>query len=374
MILLESLTDPREAEFLKDRLFREARSAGQLFHPCIVVVLDVGYEGDTAFIAMERVEGQTLQQMISAGSVHRRKRRSAFCIRPPRRSITRISTAWCIAILSPPTSWCRPECMVKVADFGIAKIMSAQNATQSGIVMGTPTYMSPEQIEGLPVDGRSDQFALTVLAYELLTGVRPFQGDSLASLAHSIVYAERPLATSVNPALPASINAILGRGFARSAADRYASCGEMVRAIESALDNVPVPAAILAPPPAPVATIAPAAPPVVVPVTEVATAPPPKKGNGMIWLFAIAVVVLIVIAAAYVIYRPGGSAPVPKPAAVSIVVQHFVAEPTSIEAGSASKLTWAVTGRNRSPSITASETSRPADRSPSRRPNRPPIF
>jgi len=338
VILLERLTDPREAEFLRDRLFREARSAGKLFHPCIVVVLDVGQEGDTAFIAMEKVEGQTLQHMLAAG------------YRPSTDQTLGILHQTAAALdyahlngvvhrdIKPANIMVQAGMLVKVADFGIAKIMSAQNATQSGIVMGTPTYMSPEQIEGLPVDGRSDQFALSVLAYELLTGERPFQGDSLAALAHRIVYAERPLATDANPALPPSINAVLGRGFARSAADRYGSCGELVRAIETALDNPP-PAAPIHEPVAVAAPVTPA--PAPSPPTE---ATPAKKTGAGIWIFAIAMIALIAIAVAYVIYRPQVEAPSPKPAAASIVVQRFVAEPSSIQSGSASRLSWAVAG------------------------------
>ena len=343
VIRIEDLTEQREAEFLKDRLFREARSAGQLFHPCIVVVLDVGQEGDTAFIAMERVEGRTLQQMLLAG------------YRPGIDETLGILHQTAAALdyahqhgvvhrdIKPANIMVQDGMLVKVADFGIAKIMS-QNATQSGVVMGTPTYMSPEQIEGQPVDGRSDQFSLAVLAYELLTGVRPFQGDSLAALAHSIVYAERPLATEANPALPAEIDPVLRRAFARAPAERYGSCAELARAIESAFDNPPVPVAAEVDAP-PLDTFIP-----FVPDTTMQAAPalpePTQPKSGKIWYFAIpiALILAIAIAAALVLYRPAPVAPAPAPAATKIVVQRFAAEPSSIEPGSMSRLNWAVTG------------------------------
>ncbi len=378
VIRIEQLTEQKEAEFLTDRLFREARSAGQLFHPCIVVVLDVGQEGDTAFIAMERIEGHTLQQIIAAGH------------RPTFDQILGILHQTAAALdyahqhgvvhrdIKPANIMVQAGMLVKVADFGIAKIMSAQNATQSGVVMGTPTYMSPEQIEGLPVDGRSDQFSLAVLAYELLTGVRPFQGDSLASLAHSIVYAERPLATVANPALPAAVNPVLQRAFARPPEQRYASCGDLVRAIESALDTPataappPMPAMSIpqAPPtfvPAPFApgtvapapaTVAPAPTPTLGPQTlgpQTFAGPPAKSGAGKTWLIAIGVLLLVAVAigATFVLSRrespapapAASSTPAPTPASTTrIAVQRFAAEPANIEPGAMSRLNWSVTG------------------------------
>src|SRR5208282_5616430 len=124
---------------------------------------------------------------------------------------------------------------VKVSDFGIAKSMSTQHGTVAGMILGTPSYMSPEQVEALPVDGRSDQFSLAVVAYELLGGNRPFQGDSLATLAHMIVYGLRPSIQAVNPALPAGLDAVLHRGLARKPEQRYETCTDFVAALEEVL-------------------------------------------------------------------------------------------------------------------------------------------
>lgn len=368
VIRIEGLTDPREAEFLKDRLFREARSAGQLFHPCIVVVLDVGQEGETAFIAMEKVEGQTLQHMLASG--HRPGSDETLSILHQTAAALDYAHQHGVVHrdIKPANIMVQPGTMVKVADFGIAKIMSSQNATQSGVVMGTPTYMSPEQIEGQVVDGRSDQFALAVLAYEMLTGVRPFQGDSLAALAHKIVYAERPLATVANPALPFAINPVLSKAFSRSPGDRYACCGDLVRSIESVLDTAVIPAPLAQPASVPAMATATQASstqttntqPTVTQASAFAPSPATQtltptqtivaqKSGGKSWIFAviIAVVVIAAVGAGSVFFlnRSQPSAIASRPTgAVSIVVQRFLADPTSIEAGAMSKLNWSVTG------------------------------
>src|SRR3984957_10028167 len=192
VIHLQAFADAGEAQFLRDRLFREARSAGALSHPGIVVVFDVGQEGDLAFIAMERVEGVSLYQVLASG--RKIQRTEAFDIL--RQAAAALDYAHRNGVvhrdIKPANIMLDKGVTVKVADFGIAKITSTEHHTVTGMVMGTPSYMSPEQIEALPADGRSDQFSLAVVAYELLTGRRPFQSDSLATLAHMIVFAERP--------------------------------------------------------------------------------------------------------------------------------------------------------------------------------------
>ncbi|MGA2215976.1 MAG: serine/threonine-protein kinase, partial [Bryobacteraceae bacterium] len=128
--------------------------------------------------------------------------------------------------------------VVKVADFGIAKSLSTEHGTLAGMIMGTPSYMSPEQIEAHPVSGRSDQFSLAIVAFELLSGNRPFQGDSLATLAHMIVYGERPSIQSIDPTLPAGLDAVLCRGLAKNPEQRYESCTQFVAALEEKLNSV----------------------------------------------------------------------------------------------------------------------------------------
>jgi serine/threonine protein kinase len=236
-IHLQLLADSKEAEFMRDRLFREARAAGRLFHPGIVLILDVGQEGDTAFIAMERVDGPTLEKMLAT----RKRLRLAESLDILRQTAAALDYAHQNSVvhrdIKPGNIMLNKGTTVKVTDFGIAKSMSTEHGTVAGLIMGTPSYMSPEQIEARPVDGRSDQFSLAVVAYELLTGTRPFQGDSLATLAHMIVYGDRPSIRQANPALPADLDEVMRRALASKAELRYESCMQFVAALDSKLKH-----------------------------------------------------------------------------------------------------------------------------------------
>ncbi len=233
VIGLSAGTEPAKAEFLKERLFREARSAGRLFHPGIVVILDVGMHEDSAFITMEHVDGPSLQGVLAAGPLE-----SKTALGILQQTAAALDYAHQHSIvhrdIKPANIMLQNGSTVKVADFGIAKVVS-QDATLTGVLMGTPSYMSPEQIEAQPVDGRSDQFSLAVLAYELFTGVRPFEADSMATVAHLIVYGPRPSARAVKPALPAALDQVLARGLHRFPEQRYPSCAEFTAALEKAL-------------------------------------------------------------------------------------------------------------------------------------------
>ncbi len=247
VVRLEAFADAAEAGLLRERLFREARSAGVLSHPGIVGIFDVGQEGDLAFIAMELVEGESLYQVFSSGRPIPHV--EAFDI------LRRVADALDYAHrngvvhrdIKPANIMLDRGGRVKIADFGIAKITSSDlgTATLTGAVVGTPSYMSPEQIDARHLDGRSDQFSLAVVAYELLTGCRPFQGPSLASLAHTIVYSERPSARAANPQLAPGVDTVLCRSLARLPDDRYASCSEFVTKLEEALQGVATAAPLL---------------------------------------------------------------------------------------------------------------------------------
>jgi TPR repeat protein/serine/threonine protein kinase len=241
------------ADFLNDRLFREARSAGRLSHPGVVTIFDVGREGDTAFIAMERVEGKSLQEILVSG----RKLTIPETLDILRQSAAALDYAHSCGVvhrdIKPANIMLHKTATVKIADFGIAKMDTTQTQTATGWVMGTPRYMSPEQIGQKPLDGRSDQFALAVVAYELLTGACPFQAESLGSLVHMIMFGDRPSARLANPALPAAVDEALLRGLAKLPAERFASCVEFVTALEAAFpkDVPPLPVPPLPVPPLP---------------------------------------------------------------------------------------------------------------------------
>jgi serine/threonine-protein kinase len=235
VIRFQGIADANEARVMRERLFHEARTAGALQHPGIVAVFDVGQAGETAYIAMELVEGPSLQQLLASGW----KPEPSETLDLLRQTAVALDYAHQSGVVhrdvKPANIMLHKGVTVKVGDFGIAKIASSRQFTNTGMLMGTPSYMSPEQIEGQPVDGRSDQFALAAIAYEILTGTRPFQAESLAGLAHSIVYGSRPSARAANPKLPAGVDAVLKRGLAMSPQARYQICSELVEALDGAL-------------------------------------------------------------------------------------------------------------------------------------------
>jgi tRNA A-37 threonylcarbamoyl transferase component Bud32 len=349
VIHLQAFADAGEARFLRDRLFREARSAGALSHPGIVIVFDVGQEGELAFIAMERVEGVSLYQVLAS----RRKIPRAEAFEILRQSASALDYAHRNGVvhrdIKPANIMLDKGVTVKVADFGIAKITSTEHHTVTGMVMGTPSYMSPEQIEALPADGRSDQFSLAVVAYELLTGRRPFHSDSLATLAHMIVFAERPSARTLNPSLPADVDMVFGRGLARLPTDRYPTCSDFVWALEEASKAQVAPEPVIR---APVQNAVPT-PAAALPLPAVERAKPRGSKSGY---FLGGGIVLLALAAGFLAYKVwphDGHAPTvgdpEKKADVAAapaapVVTRFVADPQSVESGSAATLRWKVTG------------------------------
>ena len=236
-IRLGELTSPEEREELRERLFREARSAGMLSHPRIVTVYDVGQEGDTAFIAMELVEGRTLEQILSAEGMLAKE----WVLTVLEQTASALDYAHQKGIIHrdiKPANLMMDASGAKVTDFGVAKIVS-QDITRTNVVMGTPSYMSPEQIESVTLDGRSDEFALAIVAYELLTGEKPFTGDSLASLAWKIVREDPAWPSRLNPTLPSTVDAVFRRGLAKVATARYSNCQVFVAALGESLANSP---------------------------------------------------------------------------------------------------------------------------------------
>ena len=192
---------PEEMERMRERLFREARSAGMLSHPGIVTIYDVEQQGDLAYIAMEYVDGPTLDQVLSEPSRSAPTACSACWGRPPWRWTTRTRRASCTATSSRPTSCCRRTARPRSRISASPRSPAAENLTMTGSIVGTPHYMSPEQVQGQPVDGRSDQFSLAVIAYEMLTGEKPYTGEHLTTVVYKIVAEEPVPPHRLNPSL-----------------------------------------------------------------------------------------------------------------------------------------------------------------------------
>jgi serine/threonine protein kinase len=236
-IRLGEVTDEEERAKLRERLFREARSAGILSHPGIVTIYDMEEHNDVAFIAMEFVDGPTLDQLLSKREPLAPERLMSIL----RQTAAALDYAHAKAIvhrdIKPANIMIASDGAVKITDFGIAKVTTSQQYTQTGTILGTPNYMSPEQVQGLAVTGRADQFSLAVIAFEMLTGDRPFTGEHLTTVVYKIVAEDPPPAQRLNPTLGPQIDNALRRGLAKKPEARYTSCIEFINGLEGACAN-----------------------------------------------------------------------------------------------------------------------------------------
>ena len=224
-----------ELEEVKERFFREAETAGRLNHPNIVTIFDAGEEHDLAYIAMEFLKGTDLSKYIKPDTILPIKQvlsiiqRSADGIdyahqyNVVHRDIKPANIMW-----DPETDSC------KITDFGIARITDSSK-TKTGMVLGTPSYMSPEQLAGKKVTGQSDIFSLGVMLFQMVTGKLPFTGDSMASLMYKIANEEHPAPESINPNVPRCVTVIINRAMAKDVEKRYQRGKEMVEDISKCL-------------------------------------------------------------------------------------------------------------------------------------------
>lgn len=259
-IHLSELTDPAERQRIRERLLREAQSAGILSHPNIVTVYDVFEEQEYAYIVMEYVRGDSLASMlrdhslpdVSALLVFLRQVSDALDYAHRKGIIHRdIKPANIIISESAPD-----QRVAKIADFGVAKFIS-HDITHSGTMIGTPNYMSPEQIQGLPIDSQSDQFSLGVVVYELLSGEKPFAADTLPALFYAICKREPKPLHELNRGLSETVEVVMRRALAKEPKDRFPSCSDFIGALSIAIaespKSVPATGESVAPqPPAPV--------------------------------------------------------------------------------------------------------------------------
>jgi len=222
-----------ELEEVKERFFREAQTAGRLQHPHIVTIYDTGEEHDLAYIAMEFLKGKDLAPYIKP---------DALLPLPKVMSIVaRVAEALSYAHtnnvvhrdIKPANIMYEPDSdVVKVTDFGIARITDSSK-TKTGMVLGTPSYMSPEQLAGKKIEGRSDLFSLGVTLYQLACGHLPFQGDSMAQLMFKIANEPHVDILTYNPQLPPCLVDIVNKSLAKQPEERYQTGEEMARAIRA---------------------------------------------------------------------------------------------------------------------------------------------
>ncbi len=236
-VALKTLTipeDTEEAEEFRQRFLREGQAAGILTHPGIVTVFDAGVDDSTglSFIAMEFIEGRSLREFLRSGHGF------AFS------EVARIGAALAVALdyahskgvvhrdIKPANILFTPQGVVKITDFGVARLESS-NLTATGQFIGTPNYMSPEQVAGGVVDGRSDLFSLGVVLFELLTGQRPFPGHTLTEVAYKIVHEPSRIPSQVRPGLPSAFNPIVLKLLEKDPDRRYARGADVGRTLEA---------------------------------------------------------------------------------------------------------------------------------------------
>ena len=233
-INLGAVPKAEDQERMRERLFREARSAGILSHPGIVTIYDVEQQDDLAYIAMEYVDGPTLDQLLSQPDALAPERMFSIF----GQTAVALDYAHGKGIvhrdIKPANIMIAKDGTAKIADFGIAKITASEQFTMTGSIVGTPHYMSPEQVQGQTVDGRSDQFSLTVIAYEVLTGEKPYTGEHLTTVVYKIVAEEPPAPRRINPSLAGPIETVLRKGLAKKPDARYRTCQEFAEALEAA--------------------------------------------------------------------------------------------------------------------------------------------
>ncbi|MEP6996829.1 MAG: serine/threonine-protein kinase [Betaproteobacteria bacterium] len=223
------------------RFRREAQAAGRLNHPNIVAIYEFGEDAGTWFIAMERINGRELKACFEANE----RFTTADIVRIMSQVLDALDYSHRQGVIhrdiKPANIFLLPDGIVKVGDFGIAHIETS-NLTQVGAVMGTPSYMSPEQIMGLPVDGRSDLFSAGVILYQFLTGERPFAGSATTTMQK--VLKEDPMPpSSLNVQAPAGMDVVVRRALAKRPEDRFQTAREFADALRAAAPGVAPPVA-----------------------------------------------------------------------------------------------------------------------------------
>jgi serine/threonine-protein kinase len=232
--------DPDVVEEVRSRFFREAEIAGRLSHPSIVTVYDVGEDQDLTYMAMEYLEGDDLEKFIRKDNLL------------PLRSVLEVVASVADALdfahksgvihrdIKPANIMLLKQGGVKVTDFGIAKAVSSSR-TRTGVILGTPNYMSPEQIMGQRIDYRTDIFSLGVLFYQTMTGELPFHGDNLSTLLYEITQVKHPPVRELGKKVPRACEQIVDKALAKHPDQRFSSAseiGRLARLIISKMDQL----------------------------------------------------------------------------------------------------------------------------------------
>ncbi len=238
----KSLVEPSEMEEAFARFRREAQAAGRLSHPKIISIYDYGEEGDLAYIAMEFVDGSELKDLLEAGET--------LPIADSMRIMLQVLDALEYSHqrgvvhrdIKPANIMVTADGNIKIADFGIAK-MDSSHLTQAGMVLGTPTYMSPEQFMGKDVDGRSDLYSSGVMLYQMLTGERPFTGSPI-TIMNKVMHQLPTPPSHFNSKVSPDLDLVVMQSLAKTPEERFQSAAEFMRALKRTINKTSVSPAI----------------------------------------------------------------------------------------------------------------------------------
>jgi serine/threonine protein kinase len=243
-IRLDQLSRPADECILRRRIFREAQSAGQLSHPHIVAIYDFAEVDGVARIVMEYLAGKTLHRLMQW-----QPRTRAQTLKLLEQIALALDYAHSRGVLhcdiKPENLIVSREGILKVMDFGIARIIS-EATSLNGMIVGTPSYMSPEQVLGQPLTGATDQYSMAVIAFELLAGAKPHEASSAPELLHRIA-CEEPAFQRLGPNTPPRAAEILRKALAKDPAARYRTCKEVFDALRAACNERPNPEPLPAP-------------------------------------------------------------------------------------------------------------------------------
>ena len=246
-IKVENLSEESEAEY-EVRFRTEAHSAARLQHPNIVSVYDSDRDGDIAFLVMEFIQGEDLKHHLDNGALYTLEQ----TVRIMEDLLSALDYAHRQGIvhrdIKPANLLIEPGGCIKLTDFGVARIQDSGEATRTqGTIVGTLKYMSPEQLQGQPIDARADLFGAAVVLYQLLTGKRPFDGDTDFAVIQQIVGHNPDAPTFFNPKLPPAIDAVVARSLAKVREERYPNAREFSAALKAACRDASDPSVV--PPP-----------------------------------------------------------------------------------------------------------------------------
>lgn len=301
-VLSPRLSDDRT---FVERFRREAQAAANLNHPNIVSLFDFGADGSTYYIVMEYIDGKALADIIKEEGPLMPERAAEIGADVARALERAHAASFVHRDIKPSNIMMNSHGQTKVTDFGIARALSADNentVTQTGMVIGTAAYLSPEQAQGAPVDQRSDVYSLGCVLYEMLGGRPPFTGDTPLSVAYRHVRENPNPPSAVNPDVPKALDAIVMKSLAKNPANRYQSATEVREDLERYLTGQKVHATPLMAPETAVGTQV---------MRETQVQPPPPQRSRAGWWILGGLLLLGLIAAGYFLLAGGPTVDVP---------------------------------------------------------------